>query len=216
MKRIFFVLALVAMAASCSFAAHYQWISTVENINFDVAQDDNGGYGYVPNADQFGNGFNMTVLAEWLVNANPGDELSITYQVLGITDEGLDFSAGLATLNANADYQTGYASDLVFESGSAVVDGNTYTFTTTLTDAMDKIQRMDVYAFYMYSTMSFLSEYDGTVDYNGQPAFHISNPRVFVNGQEVEAHTLIPEPATYAYGVMGLVSVFGLKRRIKK
>ncbi|MBO7393898.1 MAG: hypothetical protein J6U98_06825 [Abditibacteriota bacterium] len=36
-------------------------------------------------------------------------------------------------------------------------------------------------------------------------------------GQQLSAETtIIPEPATYAYGVMGLVSVFGLKRRIRK
>lgn len=53
---------------------------------------------------------------------------------------------------------------------------------------------------------------------------YITYPMVAANGQ-YEAHTfyvknvsteMVPEPATYAYAAMGLVSVLGLKRRIKK
>ena len=40
--------------------------------------------------------------------------------------------------------------------------------------------------------------------------------RIYLSSMNKSSQAEIPEPATYAYGLMGLASVFGLKRRIRK
>ncbi len=53
--------------------------------------------------------------------------------------------------------------------------------------------------------------------------FHTGNynvmqvvPLTYGTVEIMTEYSEVPEPATYAYGVMGLISVFGLRRRIKK
>ncbi|MBO7392594.1 MAG: hypothetical protein J6U98_00155 [Abditibacteriota bacterium] len=214
MRKMFFVLALIVMVAACAFASDtVNWLDLYPGTNTAVADVDGGAYTYYPDPEDFGISFNMTAVSNWLVNANTGDELTVTYDVVGITPDGLSFSAALAEVNASSDYQAGYGKTLTI--GSPTITDGTYTFTTVLDSPIDVLQSLNVYSFYMYMPYPG-SEVDGSVTYDGLPAFFVTNPKIFVNGEEVESETLIPEPATYAYGVMGLVSVFGLKRRIRK
>ncbi len=214
MRKMFFVLALIVMVAACAFASDtVNWLDLYPGSNTAVADVDGGAYTYYPDPENFGMSFNMTAVSNWLVNANTGDTLTVTYDVVGITPEGLSFSAGLAEVNASSDYQAGYGKTLTIGSPT-IVDG-TYTFTTVLNSPIDVLQSLNVYSYYMYLPYPG-SEVDGSVTYDGKPTFYITIPKVYVNVTEVENETLIPEPATYAYAAMGLVSVFGLKRRIRK
>ncbi|MBO7392738.1 MAG: hypothetical protein J6U98_00890, partial [Abditibacteriota bacterium] len=62
------------------------------------------------------------------------------------------------------------------------------------------------------------SETDGSVTYDNQPAFRVSAPVLTIvrPGGDPEEETVLPEPASYAYGIMGLVSVLGMKKRFGK
>ena len=217
MKRILCVLALIAMAASCSLAdttvrwdlgkAHSGGGVVDTGYYTEVVGLDGGETAYMYFTDDF-DGYVEDIRAQglWLTNGNVGDSVVVKYNISGFNSIAYDTGMAKVRLYPNAD---AVASDDCITLGDYTLEDGTVTFTYTLTEALPV-------AHTLYIEMNISPfDLDNTESYQGNPAAKFSNLSVTVAEREIEP-VYLPEPATYAYGVMGLLSVFGLKRRIKK
>ena len=149
----------------------------------------------------------LTANSSWLVNANAGDEISVVYDIKGVTQAELEGElTGSYFTKTVLTYDNGQT--LTITKDNMTIDGTTVIFTTTLADVLDTVNSIDAYGwFYQYQT-------DGSETYNDLNAIRLTVPNIIAPDRN--ASTVVPEPATYAYGVLGLLSVMGMKRRIRK
>ncbi len=158
-------------------------------------------------ADVAAEGGFLTANSSWLVNANAGDEISVVYDIKGVTQaEPEGELTGSYFTKTVLTYDNGQT--LTITKDNMTIDGTTVIFTTTLADVPDTVNSIDAYGrFYQYQT-------DGSETYNDLNAIRLTVPNIIAPDRN--ASTVVPEPATYAYGVLGLLSVMGMKRRIRK
>ncbi|MBP5738306.1 MAG: hypothetical protein J6X38_04415 [Abditibacteriota bacterium] len=159
----------------------------------------------------------------WLINGNAGDVLNISYTVTGVCDNKDGY--GIQYYRTYKDYELRSLrlymrpDELNFDDYTISVDtagGSTvatFTFTYELPEDYSAFNGLDMATSYLLD-----SETDGSVTYDNQPAFRVSAPVLTIvrPGGDPEEETVLPEPASYAYGIMGLVSVLGMKKRFGK
>ncbi|MBO7393040.1 MAG: hypothetical protein J6U98_02425 [Abditibacteriota bacterium] len=158
-------------------------------------------------ADVAAEGGFLTANSSWLVNANAGDEISVVYDIKGVTQAELEGElTGSYFTKTVLTYDNGQT--LTITKDNMTIDGTTVIFTTTLADVLDTVNSIDAYGWF------YQSQTDGSETYNDLNAIRLTVPNIIAPDRN--ASTVVPEPATYAYGVLGLLSVMGMKRRIRK
>ncbi|MBP5718001.1 MAG: hypothetical protein J6X53_03360 [Abditibacteriota bacterium] len=215
MKKLISVLAVFAMVCGAASAdvTMTDWVLW-SNEDFDYV--DTYTEDYAPagfDIDTTGVNWGTTFACEsmnvggWLYNGN--DSFTITFE--GFEDEDFvwDDEAFPGLLRA---FFTNPENDAYVEYGLSWEGPGTYTFTAEdITDSYGSFEgkNVDMFTFDGFNpefgySLYILSGADGRIT-------------VSVDTREPETpETVVPEPACAAYGITGLVSLIGIKRRIKK
>ena len=226
MKKVVFLLALLA-AASCVFARG--GVVTVDDAEWSIEYFDEYSDGVYMAGDGAGGVYVYSDTSEayvglyfmseegWLVNANPGDTLLVDFTVTGIFDDPENFSGeGIDYARQNESMRIRFAGDGFYRSAhwtvtSETVNGSTVSYFTSAYECFDARDAVGDFNLRVYFYP--VNESDGSLTYNNMPAFRVSAPTVrFIRAGE----TVVPEPMAAAYALLGLGSLIGIKRRIKK
>ena len=159
----------------------------------------------------------------WLVDANApvGSPIDVRLQVTGLSDEGKDDLTDMVNLNAadgiqRSDNYIAYLYDTDHRwmqwVGAMSFDGENFLMRGEVNNALLRAGEIG-YIEFLIPTEGEVVAYDSTND-RIYMANIGSTPGQIKLGEVTV--TTVPEPATYAYAAMGLVSAFGLKRRIRK
>lgn len=163
----------------------------------------------------------------WLINGNPGDTLNVSYTVSGISDRYAQYGYGTGYYEANKEFELGRMS--IYLDGDAFrfndftqtvenVDGTnviTFNFTYELPEAYEYLEGADLATSFKLESLTWN---DGTVKYHNEPAFLVSVPTIELvrKTPDPEEETVLPEPCTIAYAIMGFGSLMGMKKRFGK
>ena len=204
MKKLLFCLVIAAMAAGSAFAdftaANWTWsdystdyITDVAPSGFDV--DTTG-------AESFAEFYFYTDdISGWLFDPNE----PVTVTVTGF--ENSDTNNTMLGLYVNDDDYLWAAYEVPWEGAG------TYTFTADNRVIMDRqLAGSDI-------TYIELWVYNADRDYLYVVPGETGSVRLTLGIPEEEPEEedlVVPEPAAYAYGALGFVSVIGMKRRIRK
>ena len=235
MKKIIFLFALLAAAASCAFAQaevvtadDAEWgIAYTTGGIVNIADDGSGGvYVYSDNSEAF-LGLVYTSENGWLLDANPGDTLTIDFTVTGIIDdpvnrpgEGIDYLRNEGTYATTIFFTNGDVFPDPWIMSSETVNNSTVTTFSTVYEFTDT--RSAVTEFDFPLELYPVDENDGSVSYNGSPAFKVSAPVITITRATPPTPPtpptpeVVPEPASAVYAIVGLLPLIGIKRRIKK
>jgi hypothetical protein len=222
MKKLISVLAIAALAMSAAFAAYdvdwegnnRQYIENGDDLGFFALFEDNDFSGDTLDFALHGE----SVGDEWLLN--PNDELTLF--INGLDDMDWSFAGYVAWGDDGIQLEINATKgDMDFDVPVELVDHVDFYnlpdgFTLTGQDLIDwgVPNGAGINGITLYIV-------NGEADYNsydGMPVYMFGTLTMYEEEQpeEPDEDTEVPEPATYAYAAMGLVSVLGLKRRIKK
>ncbi|MBP5738354.1 MAG: hypothetical protein J6X38_04665 [Abditibacteriota bacterium] len=226
MKKLIAILAVLALAMSAAFAAEaieVDWesnSSTVNNVNDDgFSTEVQGGSPYL---DDVWEGF---IQGEWLLQ--PEDELTIS--VSGLEDYDWSGAGGLP-VDWGGD---GFLLNIYFGDGDKPYGEPDFTDFNVPIDITEPGDISDLLANGLTLTGAQIAELGGYPTPIGAPVYsfefgvvnytdNFSDGVNFTLNMSIapadneEEEPEVPEPATYAYAAMGLMSVLGMKRRIRK